>query len=181
MNVAAGHTLVLDGQAETDTYRVYTTGSRGSSRNYVANVLDTGARGELDDGTPDNGVDELYVYGSESATEGYLGSRHVQHPVDDLFLLRRVTGIAGEAADRPAFVALLHTTLATAAPTGITTLGSGRVRRGAHRLRHRDQRPPHGLWASAATTTSPPTTTPRSRPSTAAAATTRSRSASSTA
>ena len=30
MNVAAGHTLTLDGQAETDYYTVYTTGSQGS-------------------------------------------------------------------------------------------------------------------------------------------------------
>ena len=30
MNVAAGHTLTLDGQAETDTYSVYTTGSHGT-------------------------------------------------------------------------------------------------------------------------------------------------------
>ena len=35
MNVAAGHTLTLDGQAETDYYFVYTTGSHGSQRNYV--------------------------------------------------------------------------------------------------------------------------------------------------
>jgi Ca2+-binding RTX toxin-like protein len=113
MNVGAGHTLVLDGQAETDTYRFHTSGSRGSSRNYVAHVLDTGA--------PDDGVDELYVYGIDSATEGY-SAPGTSYPVDDLFLLRRVTAIAGETADRPAFVALLHTTLATAAPTGISTL-----------------------------------------------------------
>ncbi|MGB7818284.1 MAG: Calx-beta domain-containing protein, partial [Ornithinibacter sp.] len=123
MNVGLGHTLVLDGQAETDTYRVYTSGSRGSARNYVANVLDAGAEGELDDGTPDNGVDELYVYGFASATEGYT-SPGTPAPFDDIFLLRRTTEIAGEAADRPAFVALLHTTLAVAAPTGVTTLAS---------------------------------------------------------
>ena len=115
MNVAAGHTLVLDGQAETDTYRVYTSGSRGSSRNYVAHVLDTGA--------PDDGVDELYVHGFASATEGYVSPGN-PHPVDDIFLLRRVTSIAGEVADRPAFVALLHTTLGVAAPTGVSTLST---------------------------------------------------------
>ena len=40
----AGHTLTLDGQADSDTYTVQTTGSRGSVRNYVINILDTGAR-----------------------------------------------------------------------------------------------------------------------------------------
>ena len=47
----AGHTLTLDGQGETDHYSVYTNGSHGNIRNYVINVLDTGA--------PDDGVDEL--------------------------------------------------------------------------------------------------------------------------
>ena len=59
MNVAAGHTLTLDGQAESDTLRVYTTGSQGSPRNYVVNVLDTGA--------PDDGVDEPTIYGATRA------------------------------------------------------------------------------------------------------------------
>ena len=88
MNVAAGHTLTLDGEAESDTYTISSTGSQGSARNYVINVLDTGAS--------DDGVDELAIYGTST---------------NDIFLLRRVTQIAGEAADRPAFVALLHGSL----------------------------------------------------------------------
>ena len=62
MNVAAGHSLTLDGQAETDYYTVYTTGSQGSPRNYVINVLDTGAE--------DDGVDELAIYGADSTFNG---------------------------------------------------------------------------------------------------------------
>ena len=85
MDVAAGHTLTLDGQAKSDTYTVQTTGSEGTARNYVINVLDTGA--------PDDGVDELAILGTASS--------------DDIFLLRRSTSI-GRPADRPAFVALLH-------------------------------------------------------------------------
>ena len=54
----AGHSLTLDGQADTDYYSVYTTGSQGAVRNYVINVLDTGA--------PDDGVDELAIYGYDN-------------------------------------------------------------------------------------------------------------------
>ena len=39
----AGHVLNLDGQADTDYYTIYTTGSHGNVRNYVIDVLDTGA------------------------------------------------------------------------------------------------------------------------------------------
>ena len=42
VNRNAGHSLTLDGQADTDYYDVWTTGSRFSKRNYVINVLDTG-------------------------------------------------------------------------------------------------------------------------------------------
>ena len=42
MNVAAGHTLTLDGEQGSDGYQVITTGSQGDPRNYVVNVLDTG-------------------------------------------------------------------------------------------------------------------------------------------
>ena len=56
--VGAGHMLNLDGQGESDHYTVYTNGSHGSVRNYVINVLDTGA--------PDNGVDELAIFGYDS-------------------------------------------------------------------------------------------------------------------
>src|SRR5262249_23231849 len=58
MDVAAGHTLTLDGQAESDSYIINTTGSQGAGRNYVINVLDTGA--------PDDGVDVASVYGADS-------------------------------------------------------------------------------------------------------------------
>src|SRR5262249_56897130 len=34
-------TLNLDGQADTDTYTVYTTGSQGAKRDYIINVLDS--------------------------------------------------------------------------------------------------------------------------------------------
>ena len=90
MAVAAGHTLTLDGQDESDTYEIRTTGSQGNARDYVINVLDTG--------DPDSGVDTATVLGTDAS--------------NDIFLLRRVTSIAGETADRPAFVALL-----TARPT----------------------------------------------------------------
>src|SRR5262249_45452033 len=66
MNVAAGHTLTLDGQSGSDQYMINTTGSQpclypllggnpsGSTcHNYVINVLDTGA--------PDDGTDVLIV------------------------------------------------------------------------------------------------------------------------
>ena len=43
MNVAAGHVLNLDGQADDDYYRITTTGSEGATRNYVIDVVDTGA------------------------------------------------------------------------------------------------------------------------------------------
>ena len=91
MDVAAGHTLTLDGQSDTDTYVVNTAGSNASEHNYVINVLDTGAK--------NNGLDTLTVNGTGD---------------DDTFLLRQVSWI-GEAqnfsleyAETPAFVALLH-------------------------------------------------------------------------
>ena len=46
MNVAAGHTLTLDGQGGSDRYAIWTTGSQGSQRNYVINLLDTGSPGD---------------------------------------------------------------------------------------------------------------------------------------
>ena len=51
----AGHSLTLDGQAETDYYTIYTLGSHGDFRNYVINILDTGASND--------GVDEAAIYG----------------------------------------------------------------------------------------------------------------------
>ncbi|HEX5591393.1 MAG TPA: Calx-beta domain-containing protein [Candidatus Limnocylindrales bacterium] len=119
----AGQVLTLDGQSDTDYYRIFTTGSHGADRNYVINVLDTGA--------PDNGADELGIYGVDNtaaAYNGYAPGSTTRNATDDLFLLRAVkcldnegpygvtpvgSGIpttctsASEVADRPAFVALL--------------------------------------------------------------------------
>ncbi len=89
--VATDETLTLDGQSGSDTYVINTTGTHGDVRNYVVNVLDSGA--------PDDGVDNLSVYGrdtSDPAFNGPTGS------IDDIFLLRRTTGIAGETPSRPA-------------------------------------------------------------------------------
>ena len=104
MDVAAGHTLTLDGQQGSDGYQVITTGSQGDPRNYVVNVLDTGT----------TGIDVLTVIGSGG---------------DDIFLLRKTTSIrdiapVGWPAGVPwvpigsngsAFIALLRTTLGDAA------------------------------------------------------------------
>ena len=58
MNVAAGHTLTLDGQADTDTYIVNTNGGEVAvAHDYVINVLDTGAKND--------GLDTLTVNGTE--------------------------------------------------------------------------------------------------------------------
>ncbi|MCK5191705.1 MAG: hypothetical protein KAR12_16805, partial [Methylococcales bacterium] len=80
-------TLNLNGQADTDVYVVNTTGTYGEARDYIVNVLDSGAK--------DDGVDTLTVTGSDQA---------------DVFLLRRMDFIPGAAdsaeanADLPAFV-----------------------------------------------------------------------------
>ena len=84
MNVAAGHTLTFDGQADTDDYWVITTGTDGPERNYVVNVLDTGVGGD----------DDLVIRGADDS--------------DDIFLLRRIVAIANETSTNPAFVILLH-------------------------------------------------------------------------
>ena len=101
-------TLTLDGQAGSDHYIVNTTGSQGPDRNYVINVLDTGAS--------DDGVDELV---------GLRRQRDGRH----LPAARRSTAIAGlngnETADRPAFVALLHGTLAQAQDRHLDARSSG--------------------------------------------------------
>ena len=119
-DVAIIHSLTLDGQGDSDYYAIYTTGSRSSSpRDYVVNILDTGA--------PDNGVDEASIFGFDNSSpsfNGYQSGTTVRNPNDDLFLLRRVACIATvkassvnssglcttahESADKPAFVALLH-------------------------------------------------------------------------
>ena len=97
-------TLVLDGQADLDTYAIWTTGTGGASRNYVINVLDTGAAAD--------GVDALTVNGGSGA---------------DIFLLRRVAAIASETATRPAFVALLHASTLAVARTPLGTFDVERV------------------------------------------------------
>ncbi len=121
MDVAAGHSLTLDGQAETDSYTVHTTGSRASAtgiRNYVINLLDTGA--------PADGADVAAIYGADNpdpAFTGYQDGTTTPAPNDDVFLLRASTCIpaaggydctgTNETADSPAFVALLHGSVAT--------------------------------------------------------------------
>ena len=97
-------TLTLDGQAGSDHYIINTSGSQGADRNYIVNVLDTGA--------PDDGVDVLSIYGVDSPNNGIDPSTTLPYAADDIFLLRGMTAIAGlngnETANRPAFVALLH-------------------------------------------------------------------------
>ncbi|MBL8480594.1 MAG: hypothetical protein JNJ60_00240, partial [Rhodocyclaceae bacterium] len=99
----AEHTLTLDGQADTDTYEVFTLGSNGvDDRNYIINVLDTGDEHD--------GVDALTVYGLDSPNSG-SDVNHNAYPTDDIFLLRAASFIPNETADRPGFVALLHGSL----------------------------------------------------------------------
>ncbi|HCE72074.1 MAG TPA: type I secretion protein, partial [Ruegeria sp.] len=78
-------TLDLDGAEGTDVYVINTTGTYGEERDYLINVLDTGA--------PDDGTDTLAITGSTGS---------------DLFLLREITSIENRTADRPSFVALMH-------------------------------------------------------------------------
>ena len=121
MNVAGVETLTLDGQADTDTYTVKTTGSQGARRDYIINVLDTGAE--------DDGEDRLSIHGRDSPTSG---------TVDDIFLLRRASFIptedpaTNETAVDPAFVALLHGDLDQARaddPTGDAAIRPQEVQR----------------------------------------------------
>ena len=158
----AGHTLTLDGQADTDYYTIYTTGSHGATRNYVINILDTGA--------PNDGVDELAIYGFDNTTRhfnGYLPGTTTRNPTDDIFLLRAAKCIdtqtplrvdrrhpervrsPTETADHPAFVALLHGDNDATADSVATAAGSSRQRaeqlRPADQLRRRAQRPAEGL------------------------------------
>ena len=81
----AGHVLNLDGQGESDHYAVHTNGSHGNVRNYNINVLDTGA--------PNQGVDELAVYGFDDLDPAHnTGLR-----ADDILLLRALTCIDNES------------------------------------------------------------------------------------
>ena len=82
-------TLQLDGQQGSDTYVVNTAGSLvAAPRDYIINVLDTGAK--------DNGSNTLIVNGSADP---------------DVFLLRQMTFIPDANSTTPAFVALLHGTI----------------------------------------------------------------------
>src|SRR6185437_6661121 len=93
-----GNTLTLDGESGTDFYFVATSGSQHAANNYVINMLDSGA--------PDDGVDELTIYGADSA------QNNAGDLVDDIFLLRAMNFIPNESqASSPAFVALLHGSL----------------------------------------------------------------------
>src|SRR5690606_34369062 len=103
LSVLAEHTLMLDGLSDTDTYEVFTLGSQGDERNYIINVLDTGAE--------DDGVDELAIYGFDSTLNG-SDQNGDKYPVDDIFLLRAAAFLPNETASRPGYVALLHGTLA---------------------------------------------------------------------
>ena len=99
MNVAAGHTLTLDGQAGSDRYAIYTTGTQGSQRNYVINLLDTGAAAD--------GVDEAEIYGRDTtyATPAPAGTKY---EADDIFLLRAAQSIPDRnRPTAPGYVALL--------------------------------------------------------------------------
>src|SRR5262249_37503555 len=92
IGVGAGHSLTLDGQSDTDYYKVFTTGSHGSPRNYVLNVLDTGA--------PNNGADELAIYGINNTDDffnGYMPGTTTRNATDDIFLLRATKCIDTEA------------------------------------------------------------------------------------
>ena len=79
----AGHSLTLDGQGGTDTYNVWTTGSvLATARNYVINILDSGAEND--------GVDEAFIH---SPYEDLAGN---PAPTDDIFLARAITCIDTE-------------------------------------------------------------------------------------
>lgn len=131
MNVAGGDTLTLDGQSGTDFYVINTTGSQGAQRDYVINVLDSGAAND--------GVDILSVYGADSPLNG-KSEPNTPYPTDDIFLLRRTSSLPGNETaarnalyqDSSAFVALLHGTLAqtqTSDPSGDPSLRPQSVQR----------------------------------------------------
>src|SRR5262249_7906905 len=65
MDAARNHTLMLDGQAGNDVYEIFTEGSLGADRNYVIDVLDSGA--------PADGADILAIYGQDNLDPGHNG------------------------------------------------------------------------------------------------------------
>ena len=92
----AGHSLTLDGQADTDYYARLHDRQPRLARNYVINVLDTGAAND--------GVDELAIYGVDNldpAFNGYVPGTTTRNPTDDIFLLRASKCIDNESAVRP--------------------------------------------------------------------------------
>ena len=126
-NIAVGHTVTIDGQSGSNTTSIWTAGSQGALNNYVINVLGTGA--------PDTGVQTLNVYGVDNGLNGINPATQLPYATNDIFLLRSATSIPFESAARPqlyqgtgdntgnlvstdpysagpAFVALLHATLA---------------------------------------------------------------------
>ena len=143
-DVATADTLTLDGQSGSNTYDIYTSGSRFGENNYTLNVLGTHA--------PTDGTDTLNIYGydeynakgePEDTGEVEGGAEGDRYETNDIFLLRSTKEIVGETAAQPAlysgtghceepastphegtsaancsggagFVALLHTTLAGA-------------------------------------------------------------------
>ncbi len=186
MAVARNQTLTLDGQAGSDVYEIFTTGSRGASRDYVINVLDSGA--------PGDGADVLAIYGYDDQDPAHNGvdpTTQDNYPVDDIFLLRRVSSIAcagpdctnESAALRPAFVGVLHTDVAGATGTkdpgtGIIGTGSFGVERINYSATDNGRLEVYGLGGNDLFAVDDNSARRRS---TAARATTRSRSARSTA
>ena len=118
MNTARGHTLLLDGGAQSDVYVIHTHGSQGAAVSYVIDTIDTGP--SADD------VDSTHIYARDGPLNGIDPATDQPYPVDDIVLLRKVTtitcsGPAGTCAhennaDRPAFVAVLHGDVATVRP-----------------------------------------------------------------
>ena len=81
----AGHVLTLDGQADTDYYTVYTTGSHGSARNYV----DQRARHRRAERRRRRARD-LRPRQPRPAFNGYVAGTTTRNATDDIFLLRAV-------------------------------------------------------------------------------------------
>ena len=117
------HTLTLDGETAADTYEVYTLGSQGDERNYVVNLLDSGA--------PDDGSDTATIFGHESTENGTIpGTEDEKYAADDIFLLRTAAFLPNEpSADRPGYVAMMHGDVETYLDVDETTNASTEVQR----------------------------------------------------
>ncbi|UUZ54420.1 hypothetical protein LP419_39735 [Massilia sp. H-1] len=132
----------MDGRGGTDTYEVLTHGSAvATPHDYIVNALDTGGKAD--------GLDTLTIDGGNDA---------------DIFLLRRVEALTeGQSvpvsANTPAFVALLHGTLADVRNQVRAGCGTHQLRR-EHQLapdraqlrrrrllcRRRQRGPDHARW-----------------------------------